>query len=437
MSGSLPIERGQIRWSLVGLLMALCFLSHMNRVSMSVAADERIMSQYGFNPTQMGFVYSAFLLVYTVCMIPGGAFIDRFGARKALMVVGFGSAFFVALTGLAGLALHGAAIWVGLMFVRGAMGFFTTPLHPGCARAVCDWTSLSQRSLVNGLVTGAALVGVALTYKTFGSLLNRFDWPMAFFIMAVVTAGWGVAWTWATRGIPEPERQQVAVEEVSAKGRTREWIRLLTNRNLLLVTFSYAAIGYFQYLFFYWMHYYFKEVLKLGDEQSKFYAGIPPFVMAFGMPLGGWFSDRLQRRLGFRWGRTLVPLVGMLLGAAMLVAGVFAKHPMAIVTWFSLALGVVGACEGSFWSTAVELGGGRGGTTAAVVNTGGNAGGLLAPVVTPWISQLFGWHIGITLGGVICLLGALCWCWINPDESPEENLGRGESMPANRAIPSA
>src|SRR6266498_930852 len=97
------------RWQIVGLLMALCFISHLNRVSMSVAADERIMDQFGISPTQMGMVYSAFLLVYTLCMLPGGMFIDRVGPRMALLVMGFGSAFFGALTGIVGLGVVGAA----------------------------------------------------------------------------------------------------------------------------------------------------------------------------------------------------------------------------------------------------------------------------------------------------------------------------------------
>src|SRR5947209_648058 len=94
---------------LVGLLMALCFISHLNRVSMSVAADERIMKQFSISPTQMGAVYSAFLFTYTVCMLPGGMFIDRMGPRVALLVTGFGSAFFGALTGVVGLGVVGAA----------------------------------------------------------------------------------------------------------------------------------------------------------------------------------------------------------------------------------------------------------------------------------------------------------------------------------------
>ena len=82
----------RVPWLIVLLLCAICFISHLNRISMPVAADEQIMREQSLSPVQMGRVYSAFLLVYTLAMIPGGLFIDRLGPKKALAVVCFGSA---------------------------------------------------------------------------------------------------------------------------------------------------------------------------------------------------------------------------------------------------------------------------------------------------------------------------------------------------------
>src|SRR5260370_3045329 len=95
----------RVRWHILALLMALCFLSHFNRVSISVAGNDRIMEQYTISPTKMGAVYSAFLLVYSIGMIPGGFFIDRCGARRALITMGLGTALFGALTGGDGVVL--------------------------------------------------------------------------------------------------------------------------------------------------------------------------------------------------------------------------------------------------------------------------------------------------------------------------------------------
>jgi ACS family D-galactonate transporter-like MFS transporter len=103
----------------VPLLMLVVATGHFNRIAISVAGNERLVPRLGIAPDKMGMVYSAFLLVYTLAMLPGGWFIDRFGPRVALMVLAFGSTVFVALTGAVGLMPSSASsIWLGLLIVR-------------------------------------------------------------------------------------------------------------------------------------------------------------------------------------------------------------------------------------------------------------------------------------------------------------------------------
>jgi ACS family glucarate transporter-like MFS transporter len=123
-----------------------------------------------------------------------------------------------------------------------------------------------------------------------------------------------------------------------------------------------------------------------------------------------------MRRYGYRLGRAIVPVVGMLASAVFLLIGLWATEPVWIVAWFTLAMASVGACEGPMWATAIELGGRHAGTSAGIFNTGGNAGGALSPYLTPLVSKHFGWQIGISLGGVACLIGVVLWFWIDPKE---------------------
>jgi MFS family permease len=408
------------------MLMGLCLISHVNRASMSVAGTDRIMGQFSIEPVKMGAVYSTFLLIYSICMIPGGLFIDRFGPRRALMVVGFGSALFGALTGVTGWGFSSAAgLLLALTLVRGTMGMLSAPLHPASARAIGNWFPFAQRSWANGIVTAAAIAGVALSYPGFGALIKMVDWPAAFLVCAGLTALLTVWWTFSAtdwppqhRGVNPAEKELIGTGEVpdasASRSRTAGWSALLGNRNLLLVTLSYAAVGYFQYLFVYWMQFYFDKVLHLGETASKYYAGILQLALALGMPLGGWLSGRLAHTLGVRRGRAFVSGGGMAASAVLLGLGVLAREPAWIVAWFALAHAAIGASEGPFWATAVDIGGRQGGTAAAICNTGGNVGGMIAPVMTPWVSGLLGWPWGIGLGGVICFLGALCWRWIDP-----------------------
>ena len=416
------------RWGVVGLLMAYSFMSWFNRVSMSVAGTERIMGRYGLSPTEMGVVYSALLFAYAVCMTPGGWLIDRKGAWLSLVLMGLGSALFVAMTGVAGLVFLAAGpLWWSLLVVRGLAGACMAPIYPASARVVAHWLPLSQRALGNGLVNGAALVGIASTFVGFGALIDRFDWPGAFLIAGAVTGLLGLVWLACASDYPSRSRPLpvlVAGEETKRRPPTAGahqpsptgWLSLLRNRSLLLLTISYAAVGYFEYLFYFWTEYYFADVLHLGKEESRLYATLLNLAMAAGMMLGGLVSDRLVRRWGLRAGRAAVPVGGLLISAAFLGAGIAVTEPRAIVACFAVAMACAGACEGPCWATAVELGGRHGGTAAGVFNTGGNLGGLLAPVVTPWVSDRLGWPWGIGLGAAACLVAVGFWLRIDPSE---------------------
>src|SRR3984957_1619193 len=90
-------------WPIVGLLMLVVGSAQFNRVAISVAGAEHIIGEAGISETRMGWVYSAFLLFYTLALLPAGWLIDRGGARATLIILCFGSAIFVAGTSAVGL----------------------------------------------------------------------------------------------------------------------------------------------------------------------------------------------------------------------------------------------------------------------------------------------------------------------------------------------
>jgi ACS family glucarate transporter-like MFS transporter len=407
--------------------MAYSFMSWFNRTTIQVAGTERIMPEYGISPTSMGMVYSALIFAYALCMTPGGLLIDRKGPWAALVLMGFGSAVFVVLTGAVGLVFFTAnLVWWGLVIVRPLLGVCNAPIYPACGRIISRWVPLSQRAWANGLVNGAAPVGIASTFFLFGGLIDHFDWPVAFIITGVLTAVVAVAWFLYARDYPS-EHSRVNAAELhllrdteplpGAKPRAWEWLQLFRNRSLVFLTLSYAGVGYFEYLFFFWTEYYFKDVLHQPQGESRLYSTILTLSMGVGIMLGGWVSDRLVRTWSYRWGRAAVPMAGLLTSAVLLGVGLLVKdQPLALVACFAVAMAAGGSCEGACWATAIELGGRRGGTSAAIFNTGGNLGGLIAPVVTPWVSLKFGWNWGIILGSLACLLAVVLWLGIDPRE---------------------
>src|SRR5438094_5386127 len=186
-----------VRWRIVLLLMAFCFLGHLNRLSIVVAADNRLMKEFHFEPDEMGMVYSAFLFAYTVCMTPGGWLIDRWGPKTALLILAVGSACFEAATGLGGLGIATTGMALGsFLAIRTFMGMVNAPLHPGTSRMVPLWIPFVQRGRANGFIFAAAGAGIAGVTIIFGYIIDWFGWRSAFLILGTITALLAVVWVW-------------------------------------------------------------------------------------------------------------------------------------------------------------------------------------------------------------------------------------------------
>src|SRR3954470_13994299 len=287
-----------VRWLIVALLVGLVFLAHFNRVAIAVAGGERFIGK-GLSEEQMGRVYFAFLVVYTIGMLPGGWVIDRLGPRWALTGMGVGLGLCAALTGLLGLfGLAVAALYVPLLLIRGLAGASSVTLHPGAARAVSLWFPLSWRSAANGLVTAGALVGIAVTYPGFGWLMDRLDWPLAFVVGGAALVLMALVWVALAADHPAGHRwsndaeRELAAADGRVPPRTAatagDILGLFRNLSLVLLTLSYGAYSYVQYLYFYWIGYYFENTLKLSTADSREAAFTVTIAMAVGMAVGGW-----------------------------------------------------------------------------------------------------------------------------------------------------
>lgn len=399
-------------WRIVVLLMGFAALGHFNRVGISVAGDEWFIPRLGISETQMGWVYTAFLIVYTIGMLPGGWLIDRIGSGRALALYGVMMGTFVALTGVLGWVTNSAnSLWMGLLVIRGLAGICNAPLHPGAAHAVHDVMPSQRRATANGMVTAGALIGIACCYPAFGWLMDRLTWPCAFVVSGCALIAYGVLWRlWASPSLPGPHSTASKAKQPNSPS---AWL-LLRHRSLWLLALSYAAYGYFQYLFFYWMGYYFKEVLNVPDVDARWSQFWIMLAQGAGMAIGGLSTDAACKLLGTTRGRRGIVVTGMGLGALFGLLGVNVTGQWNVAVCLAISMAALGMCEGVFWTTATEIGGKSRGFSGAFMNTGGNIGGLISPVLTPIMAAQMGWAGAIVVACVISGIGGLVWFLIKP-----------------------
>src|SRR4051812_23289968 len=112
---------GIARYQVLAFFAALAAITYLDRICMAQAADP-ISLALGLDKRQMGWVFSAFTLAYTLFEVPTGWLGDRIGPRKVLVRVVLWWSVFTALTGWAWSL--GALLVIRFAFGAGEAGAF-------------------------------------------------------------------------------------------------------------------------------------------------------------------------------------------------------------------------------------------------------------------------------------------------------------------------
>jgi MFS family permease len=414
------------RYGIVVLMVLLSIMSYFDRTIMTIVGPA-IVKEFSLSETQMGAVYSAFLLTYALLLIPGGQLADRFGPRVILTFSALGAALFTGLTALGG--SPGLGTYLGIvpsfLAIRLGLGVFTAPLYPACAKMNANWVPLTQRARVWGWIACGAGIGGAVSPILFSGMIERYGWRTAFWMAGFATAAVGIVWYLYVRDYP-PQRTDLIETKIESPPPT-PWKKLLTNRDLALLTISYAAVAYFEYIFFYWLYYYYGQIRHMGTSQTAAYTTAVWLAWVVMTPIGGWVSDRMAAVYGPARGRRIVPIIGLTLSGILLCVGLNLTQPLAIATLMCLSLGFASSSDGSYWASAITVGGEHVGAAGGILNAGGNVGGFLAPVLTAYLASRVGWTWALYGGAFMVMVGVISWFFI----------GTGGSVRKKVASPSA
>lgn len=421
-------------------------MSYFDRTIMSVAGPG-IVRDFGLTETQMGAVYSAFLLGYALMMIPGGRLTDRFGPWRTLIGMGFGAAVFTGFTALGTRPGLGALIGIvpALIVIRFLMGACTAPLYPACGRMNANWFPSTRQGLVWGAVAGAAGIGSALSPSLFAWMIPRFGWRNSFWLAGAATAMLAAVWAWYARDWPSdhPSNREVEATFLRSQNshqrqaahtyRKTDWRKMLTNRNVVLLALGYGTVSYFEYIFFYWIYYYFREIRRMSQSETSTYTTVIFLAWVVMTPLGGWLSDRVIRVFGKKTGRPIVPASCIFVSALLLFLGTHVSSPLLVSGVLSLSFGLASASDGPFWAATIDAGGENIGAACGVLNTGSNIGGLIAPVLTPFIASLLGWSSALYFGCLVATLGVAIWFFLDATRSSADLVQNASQRSQNLA----
>ena len=409
----------KIRWVLIFWIFLISAVAYIDRVNMSIAG-QAIARDFHLSDIQLGYVFSAFVLGYALFQAPAGFLADRVGPRRTLAFAVVWWAVFTAL--ITWVSPQSAFVIPFLIAIRFTLGIGEAVMYPASNCIVSAWIPSRERGIANGIIFAGVGFGAGVTPPFITYILVHYGWRASLWMSALLGLVAGSVWYAIARDKPN-EHPWVSTEErdlieaglpsgsaISSAGSRRLGLKsILTNVDVLAVTFSYFCYGYVAYIFFSWFFIYLSKVRGMNLRQSAYFSMLPFFAMAIASPLGGWISDRIVLRFGPRWGRSALGAVSLALTAIFLALGTRVADPQ----WASVVLaggaGSLYLSQSCFWSVSAEIGGESAGLVSGVMNMGSQLGGVLTASLTPALAQLYGWNTPFVVAALLCVAGSLTW----------------------------
>jgi MFS transporter, ACS family, glucarate transporter len=412
----------RIRWWIFAYMFAFAMLAYVQRTSINVAA-ERIEPELHLSQMQVGWLMWAFTVAYTVTQVPAGVFGQRFGARVTYVMLGLVGLVATVATPVAPTLLSGTALFVMLVLAQMVLGVSQAPVFPVFAGVVEAWFPSNRWAIANGLQTSGMLIGAAATPPLVVLLTQSFGWQGALLWIAVPTLALTLLWGWYGRDTPR-EHPSVTKEELAELKEIaseqappvtlKRLIRIASDRNVLLLAFSYLTMNYVFYLLTNWSFLYLVQERHFSALQSGFLAMLPPIGAAGGAAIGGFLSDSLAERFGPGRGYRLVPLISLPAVGALLLVATHVGNPYLAVAALTVAFGATEITEGPYWAATMQVA--RADTMAAtgVLNTGGNLGGVVGIPIVAYLSEHGAWNAAFATGTAFALVAAGAWLFVDP-----------------------
>jgi MFS family permease len=406
-----------VRYGVVGFAVALAMVTYLDRVCISTVAKD-IRHDLSLSETQMGYVFSAFSLAYVIFEIPTAWWADRRGTRNVLTrIVLWWSTLTIAT---AASMSYGMLLTTRFLFGMGEAGAW-----PCVASTFSRWVPAKERGTIQGIFFAGAHLSGGLTPMLVIFLTSYMSWRGIFITFGMVGFLWAIAWHLWYRDDPA-EHPKVNELELGAilsgrlpqaehSARWEYWRRLLTHRNSLPLCLMYVGNAYAFYFCITWLPTYLVERHGVTRGSLGFYAGLPLTLSVIGDFLGGITTDRLSKRFGLRIGRCALGATGYALAAGATVVAATATHSIVAILALSLAVACVMFTLGATWGTCLDIGGHHSGVVSAMMNTAGNASSIFSPIVAIYAKNHFGgWNAPLYVIGALFLIGAVCWCLIDP-----------------------
>ncbi|MBV8457012.1 MAG: MFS transporter, partial [Acetobacteraceae bacterium] len=211
---SRPYGVAHYRWVIAGLLFLANAINYLDRSALSIVAP-LITKDLGFDVAQLGIIFSAFFVGYSLFCFVGGWASDRWGPRLVFAAAMVWWSLFCGATAL-------VTGFVSLLIVRILFGLGEGPMGSTTNKTITNWFPREEAATMVGVTNAGNPIGGAISGPIVGLIAAAWSWRVSFVIITLIGLVWVVFWWWLVTDTPaQNPRVTAAEQELVTQSRAR------------------------------------------------------------------------------------------------------------------------------------------------------------------------------------------------------------------------
>lgn len=402
------------RYQVLLVLSVLSMITFLDRIALS-SASSSIMEDLHISTKQWGWILGIFTIAYGAFEIPSGWLGDKIGGKKVLTRVVIWWSVLTILTGF-------SSGFIMLLVVRFLFGIGEAGAYPNISIILSKWFPVLERGRAQAYIWGASRIGAALTPFIVLPLQQKYSWHMPFYILGAAGIVWVVFWVYwhreepaTCKSISKDELELIELNRdlnVDIAQKSKFW-RIFKTPNVWFLMGMYFCYAIGAYFFQSWFHTYLEKGRLIPKNQLIWASSLPYILAAIGCLSGGWLSDKACLRFGKKWGRRIVPMIGLFIsGICLISASLISDNFIAIIA-LGAGMAFMDVTAPVSWAVAMDLGGTQSGAVSGSMNTAGLTGAYLSTVLFGYLASSYGYNLPVLLIGILVLVGSFLWLEID------------------------
>jgi len=378
-----------------------------------------IAADLNFTNTQVGLVASALSFTWAIASYLGGAFSDRTGHRKVILVTTVVA--FSVCSFLSGLANS----FLALFLARLLMGLSEGPFLPTAQSLVAFESADSRRGFNMGVMQnfGSNILGSFVAPLVLVALASAWHWRGAFFIAGIPGLVMAVL---IVKYVREPAVHELHPESPQRAGAEMRQGEMLRFRNMWLCMLMSIVMVAWMVLGWAFLPLFYDKVRHLSKTEMSVLMSVLGLSAAFFSFVVPGLSDRLGRRpvvVAFNLIGLLVPLAALYYHGSLYMLAALIFIGWSASGTFPLFMGTIPSETIPARYVATSLG--------MVVGLGEILGGVSGPAAAGWAADRWGLAVPLEIMAACAVVGTVLALFLK--ETAPARIGAASAAATTRA----